>query len=113
MLYPVMISGSTVLKNSAQLCSERHKNIQKDVKGDEENIRKGNDGNMRIFMLIQQCVYLQQPALLCKAQYLRAHYAGTGLEREHCADEGFHLTLPLHHRCYLYHTVFVGLWKDS
>lgn len=58
-------------------------------------------------------VYLQHLLLLSEAQYLRAHDAGAGLQGENGADKGLRLTLPLHHRCYLDHGVFVRLWEDS
>lgn len=41
-----MMSGSTVLKNSAQLCSQTHKKKHNDKKDDQQKLRKGNEENM-------------------------------------------------------------------
>lgn len=60
-----------------------------------------------------QCVYLEKLLLLCEAQYLRAHDAGAGLKSEYCANKWLCLALPLHHRRYLNHRVFVCFWEDS
>jgi len=48
MLYPVMMSGSTVLKNSAQLCSQKRKQKLKDVIDDQET---GKEENMSEYFL--------------------------------------------------------------
>ena len=68
---------------------------------------------MSDMLLKPVCAYLQKLFLLCEAQYLRAHDAGAGLESEHGANEGLHLSLPLHHRRYLDHRVFVCFWENS
>lgn len=104
-----MMSGSTVLKNSAQLCSwdiikyKVSTGDQKTEEKDECTLVEFTGGNF----------YLQKLLLLRKTEYLRADNAGAGLQGEHGAYERLCLALPLHHGRYLDHRVFVGLWENS
>lgn len=69
MLYPVMMSGSTVLKNSAQLCSQRCKQKHNGMADDQQNIKKREQGkrqNIYVFQcLTEASVYTCSSCFSC------------------------------------------------